>query len=257
MHGRFIWHELMTTDTEQAAAFYAHVFGLEARDSGMPGMNYNLFHLPGSETYVSGMMAITAEDKAAGMPSNWTGYVAVDDCDKTAAEFAAHGGAILKAPDDIPEVGRFAVVADPSGAVICVMTPTPSGAMPDPIPDGTPGTVGWAELMNGEAESAYSFYAARFGWSREMAMDMGPMGTYQCFGVDGQAIGGMMRSPEGTPGSFWGYYFYVPAMDAAIGRAREKGGSLVNGPMEVPGGQWAVQMIDPTGAYFCMLAPVR
>lgn len=124
-HGRFIWYELITPDMAGAKRFYGDLLGWTAQD--MPPM-------PDSEPYallsasgvpVAGMMNLGAPMKAQGMPPNWTGYVCVDDCDAAAAKATALGGAVRNPPMDIPGIGRFAIVADPAGAVFAIMTPVP------------------------------------------------------------------------------------------------------------------------------------
>jgi predicted enzyme related to lactoylglutathione lyase len=88
-------------------------------------------------------------------------------------------------------------------------------------------------------------------------MDMGPMGMYQLFAIGGVPVGGMMTRPPEIPAPFWLYYFNVEAIDAAVKRATDAGGKLVMGPMEVPGGSWIAQCLDPQGVIFAMVAPVR
>jgi len=88
-------------------------------------------------------------------------------------------------------------------------------------------------------------------------MPMGEMGTYQLFSVGGQPVGGMFNRPPEMPVPFWLYYFSVPAIDAAQERVTSAGGRIVNGPMEVPGGAWIVQGMDPQGAMFALVAPGR
>lgn len=88
-------------------------------------------------------------------------------------------------------------------------------------------------------------------------MDMGAMGVYQLFAVDGVPVGGMMTKMPETPAPFWLYYFNVEAIDAAMERVTEAGGKLIMGPMEVPGGSWIAHGLDPQGLIFAMVAPVR
>ncbi|MFP3836157.1 hypothetical protein SCA31_24990, partial [Chryseobacterium sp. SIMBA_028] len=79
-------------------------------------------------------------------------------------DFAANGGSVRRPPEDIPTVGRFAVVADPSGAVLCIMTPLPMENDDGWEPEmGTPGHVGWHELMSGDWQQAFDFYEKIFG----------------------------------------------------------------------------------------------
>ena len=77
-----------------------------------------------------------------------------------------------------------------------------------------------------------------FGWKKDQAVDISPMGTYQLFalGSGGPAIGGMWNKPKEVPATFWLYYFNVDAIDAAAERVKSAGGKITNGPMEVPGG---------------------
>jgi uncharacterized protein len=83
---------------------------------------------------------------------------------------------------------------------------------------------------------------------------MGPMGIYQLFAHGGETIGGMMTKPAQMPVPAWNYYFNVDAASAAAQRAKDKGGEIINGPMEVPGGSWIVQGRDPQGAMFALLS---
>ena len=191
-----------------------------------------------------------------GVGPRWMGYVAVDDVDAYAARVKAAGGSVHRAPDDIPGVGRFAVVADPHGAGFILFRGSSEPQSPPAAP-GTPGHIGWHELHAGDGESAFAFYSGLFGWTKAEAMDMGPMGVYQIFATDGAPVGGMMTKMPETPAPFWLYYFNVDALDAAMARATKGGAKIANGPMEVPGGRWIVQCLDPQGAMFAMLAPKR
>ena len=250
----FVWYELMTTDPAAARAFYTQVVGWQASDSGMPGMDYTL--LSAGPHQVGGLMALPPEAGAAGVPPNWSGYLAVDDVDAKAAAVQQAGGSVLRPAADIPGVGRFAVVADPAGAAFCLFKDNnPGAALPPAV--GTPGTVGWHELMTGALAPAWDFYSALFGWAKADAIDMGPMGIYQLFGAGDAPIGGMMTRPPEMPVAAWLYYINVDAIDAAAARVQAAGGRVVNGPMEVPGGSWVLQATDPQGAMFALVAPKR
>ena len=111
--GDFVWYELCTTDPAAAADFYAQVVGWTVKTVGLPGIDYTLACL--GDRPVAGIMTLPPEQ----MPPRpvWFGYIAVDDVDAKAEEIEAAGGRIHKAPQDIPTIGRFAVVADPQGAV--------------------------------------------------------------------------------------------------------------------------------------------
>jgi uncharacterized protein len=250
----FVWHDLITTDTAAAKAFYAQVFGWSMQ--AFPGANEYTVLTAGS-TGMGGIMPIPAEASARGAPACWQGYIAVPDVDQWAARVQAKGGSIVQAPQDIPNVGRFAVAADLHGAVFILFKPNGEAPADKPTP-GAPGTVGWNELHAGNGLAAFDWYADLFGWSQVRDMDMGPMGIYRLFSTGGaDAAGGMMtRAPE-TPGPFWAYYFNVETLDAAIERVQAGGGKVLNGPMEVPGPMYVANCQDPQGAWFSLVAPQR
>ena len=248
----FCWYELMTTDRKAAAAFYESVVGWRSQEAGSV-MPYTLLSVGGVQ--VAGMIELPEEACKAGARPSWIGYIAVDNVDTYAKRVTEAGGSIHRPPADIPNIGRFAVVADPQGAAFVLFTP-----------DGTPdvraeprsiGTVAWHELLAGDGASAFAFYSNLFGWSKSQAMDMGPMGIYQLFTAGKGDIGGMMTKTPEMPVPFWLYYVVVDAIDAATARVKDKGGKVINGPMEVPGGSWIVQCLDPQGAMFALTAAGR
>ena len=254
-HGKFIWAELLTTDTGAAQKFYTEVIGWNAADSGQPGMDYTILDAAG--TGVAGLMAIPADAAAGGISPNWGAYVCVDDVDASAQAYTDNGGTICREPSDIPGIGRFAVVADPHGAMLSIMTPLPMEPSPPSPPAGTPGHVGWHELYAGDGEEAFGFYQKLFGWEKSQAMDMGAMGVYQLFSEHGTDVGAMMTKPAQIPAAHWQLYFNVPAIDAALERVTATGGKVLMGPAEVPGPAWIIQCTDPQGAHFSLVAPVR
>ena len=123
-HGAFSWNELMTTDVPAAKAFYGELLGWEMRDEQTScDMTYTM--LKAGDQDVGGIMAMPAD--AQGTPPMWGSYVTVDDVDKQASKAEQLGGKILIAPQDIPEVGRFAVISDPQGAMLTLITYTCQG----------------------------------------------------------------------------------------------------------------------------------
>jgi predicted enzyme related to lactoylglutathione lyase len=255
MQGSFFWYDVMTSDTKAAAKFYAQVVGWGTQDGGSPDMNYTLFTL--DNRGVAGLMAISADMAKAGARPAWMGYILVDDVDEMAARIQKEGGKLHRGPFTVPNIIRIAVMSDPQGAVFMVAKPLTPDA-PPPLPPGTPGTIGWHELYAGDWQSAFAFYQKLFGWTKGEAHDMGPMGIYQLVKTGGEfAMVGMMTKPPQVPMPYWGFYFNVTGIDAASSRITAGGGKIVNGPMQVPGGQWIVQAMDPQGAFFALVAPAR
>ena len=251
---RFVWYELMTSDAAAAAGFYSKVVGWTAEDSGMPGMAYTLMKV--GDAQVAGVMGTPPELQAIGAPSTWSGYVAVDDVDATEARVLQLGGKVLRPAGDIPEVGRFAVVADPQGASFMLFKPLRSDPPPMPAP-GAPGTTGWHELHAMDGATIWKFYATLFGWTKGEALDMGPGGIYQMFDIDGVPSGAVMTKDAEEPAPGWRYYFQVDAIDAAIQRLTQGGGVVTMGPHQVPGDIWIVHARDPQGAVFALMSMVK
>lgn len=258
MQGTFIWYELMTGDKAAALAFYARVVGWEVKPVDMPGIDYTLFNVPGFEMGVAGVMAISPEMAGSGAKPGWIGYIAAEDVDAKSAGIVELGGKVLRAPEDIPDIGRFSVAADPHGAVFCLFGPDmPDGPLPPEPQAGSPGTFAWRELYAGDWQEAFVFYSHLFGWEKSTAVDMGPRGVYQCFARDGQDLGGMMTAvPEMGPPA-WNYYIAVESVDAAAARVAEAGGTVLFGPQEVPGGAWIINCRDPEGAAFSLVSRAR
>ena len=252
MANGFFWYDVMSNDVEGTRKFYTGVVGW---GTDKQGPDYNLFTVEGQG--VAGFMMLPPDAKRMGVPPCWMGYIAVDDVDAAARRVESLGGKIHKPPQDIEGIIRFAVVADPGGAGFILAKGLMKKDMPS-FPPGTTGTVGWHELYAADGPAAMAFYEKAFGWTKSDAMDMGPMGVYQMFKTGGEfAMGGIMTKPTAVPVPNWGFYINVPAIDAAVERVTKGGGKVINGPMEVPGGQWIIQGIDPQGAFFNLVAKAR
>ena len=216
------------------------------------GGHYTMWKVPGGLT-IGGVMAQPDDAKAMGAPPSWIGNLCVTDCDAAAARVTARGGSIYKPGFDVPGIGRVAIVADCCGAVFALYQPEGQA----PGHDGMPvaGEVSWSELMTDDMDKALSFYEHVAGWVKSGSSDMGEMGTYQMFGVNAEqsgTVGGMFKRPPMVPVSMWGYYFYVADLDAAIETAKANGGTLMNGPTPIPGGDRVANLMDPQGAAFSL-----
>ena len=149
-------------------------------------------------------------------------------------------------------MGRMQAMRDPQGAAFSIYQP----ASPPPAPEAAPevGEVSWIELMTTDAEAAMTFYSDLLGWLASETMDMGEMGKYHMFNRPHGMIGGMMNKPPEmaqVPPN-WQIYFRVADLDGAVDRIKAHGGQILNGPMEVPGGDRVVNAMDPQGAAFSL-----
>jgi uncharacterized protein len=248
-HGHFVWYELMTTDMDAAKAFYADVVGWGTQDVSTPGVAYTLFTAGGAS--VSGLMDLPEDARASGLRPSWIGYVGVNDVDATAERIKQLGGAVHVPPTDIPNISRFSIAVDPQMATIALLKWL-NGGQEQPTELDAAGRVGWHELLAADWEQAWTFYRQLFGWQKADA-DTGAVGTYQLFSAAGQTIGGMFTKPAMVPVPFWLYYFNIGDVDAAVKRVKAGGGQILEGPIEVPGGRWIVQCVDPQGAIFALV----
>jgi uncharacterized protein len=241
--GRFVWHELLTTDTAGAAAFYPKVLPWRTAPSSMPG--YTIWMA--GQTQIGGLMALPAE--AGATPPHWLVYVGTPNVDTTCSQAQGLGARVVKAPADIPNVGRFAVLSDPQGATFALFTP---GSGPPPGAPPAQGAFSWHELATTDVAGALRFYGQLFGWSKGPGHDMGAMGVYQIFQHGGSGVGGMCNVQGPSTAPSWLSYVNVADSDRAVAAAKAAGGRLLHGPMEVPGGSWIAMMMDPQGGAFAV-----
>ena len=254
LHGSWIWYELMTPDADGSKAFYDRVVGWTIQTTHGNDKGYGFINTAdGGMT--GGVLHLTGEMRQYGARPCWIGYVGVDDVDAGLAAVEAAGGKAVMPARDIEMAGRIAMVTDPNGAPFYIMTPTPppGGGESNAFSPTLLGRCAWNELMGADQQAAIGFYTGLFGWSLPEPMDMGPMGKYQFVAHDGVTTGAIMRKPEQAPVSAWTHYFRVADIDAATAAVRDAGGTLMLGPMQVPGGDWIIQGTDPQGAFFALV----
>ena len=263
-HGDFIWYELMTGDAEASMAFYGPLLGWSFGGSA----EYREIKVASGD-FIGGMLPLDDAMTVGGARPAWLGYVQVDDVDAMAESVKHGGGGVIIPPRDLPEAGRFALVTDPQGAPFYVMKPKPTPSNPDASSHAFSydkpriGHCAWNELATSDPAAALHFYGQRFGWVKDGDMDMGPMGKYEFLRHAGRAPDGsppgqgmlgavMPRMPQ-MPVSAWTHYFRVADIDAAVAHIDANGGQVVNGPQEIPGGDFSLNAIDPQSAYFALV----
>ena len=256
LQGSWIWYELMSPDPEGAKAFYEAVVGW-SMTTGHGDNNTDYGFITAQDgAMTGGVLRLKPEMVEHGARPCWVGYIGVDNVDASVAAIEAAGGKTLMPPFDIEMVGRVAMVSDCCGAPFHVMTPNPPpgrGESTAFAAKPNPGHCGWNELMAGNAADAIAFYTGQFGWTLPEPMDMGPMGKYQFIAHDDTTVGAIMAKPPQVPVAAWSHYFWVPSFGAALAVVIANGGQVINGPMEVPGGLWTLQGIDPQGAMFSLV----
>ncbi|MER0238290.1 VOC family protein [Fulvimarina sp. MAC8] len=253
-HGMPIWYELMTSDQDAAQAFYERAAGwtISKPENGPPGVDYRMFSAGDSD--VGGIMKMP---DGAPMPPLWSAYIGVDDVDEATEKAQSLGASVHMPPMDIPNVGRFAFLADPQGAVFYVMRGFSDEDSRSFEPE-TPGHCSWNELVTSDQTAALDFYGKLFGWEKLGAMPMGDMGDYTFIGVGGTRIGAMMNARDAGAKPLWNFAFTVEDIDKAKEAVEAGGGTITHGPVELPEDSgWLIQMNDPQGAKLMFTGPRR
>jgi uncharacterized protein len=256
-HGRFVWYGLMATDMAGAKAFYSKLLDWSTQDASGPDTDFALFSTandpPGGQTAIAGLMRLSDEAKRMGALPMWIGYVGVDDVDASARQVQKLGGLVHVPPTDVPDISRFAIVADPQMATLALFN-WHNPEQHEAPEFGKTWRVGWHELLAADWEKAFAFYNAVFGWQKADA-DFDGMATYQEFSIAGETIGGMFTKPPMVPAPFWLYYFNVGDIDAAAEAVKAGGGEIVEGPVPLRSGRWTLRCVDPQGTMFALQGP--
>jgi len=246
-HGTPSWTDLQTSDQAGAKSFYGALFGWDYDDQpvGHDEAGNEAFYSMATKN--GKHVAALAPLPMPGVPPHWNVYVTVADVDASAAQVPAAGGTVMMPPFDVMDAGRMSLIADPTGAMLCMWQPTNHiGASLV----NEHGTLAWEELMTSDVPAATGFYAKVFGWEPSSA-DIPGM-EYTELKLDGRGIGGAMNLPmEGMPPA-WGVYFAVDDCDKAAEIAKANGGTVMQEPTDIPPGRMAL-IADPAGAMFSVI----
>jgi predicted enzyme related to lactoylglutathione lyase len=257
--GGFIWYELMTSDATAAGSFYSAVVkGWSFGDRVPTEVEYRMIQRSDGGN-AGGVLTLNDEMKAGGARPVWLGYLHVKDVDGTVNAIKSEGGQAMMEPWDQPGVGRLAMVTDPQGAPFYLMNPIPPEHDPKAVSDvfsvDQAEHVRWNELSTSDPQGAVNFYTRHFGWTQQGEMDMGEFGKYRFVQKNGVGIGAIMPRMPDMPASLWTFYIGVEDIDSAARAITDNGGSILNGPMEIPGGEFALNGMDPQGASFGLVGP--
>jgi len=247
--GAFCWIELATTDQSAAKKFYSELFGWTIDEFPMgPNQFYTTFKIDGRD--VAAAYTLRAEEQARGIPAHWNLYVAVENADTAASRAAELGAKVVAAPFDVFDVGRMAVVQDPTGAVFSMWQAKRHAGFGI---KGVPGTFCVADLSTSDQDAASRFYEQLFGW-RVGKEDEDPAHNYYHLFNHNEFIGGILppafRNPAVPP--HWQIYFLVSDCDATAVTAKNVGAQLYMPSMTIEDlGRMAI-MADPQGAVFAI-----
>ncbi len=250
--GSFCWVELATNDQTAAKKFYSSLFGWHPEDMPMgPGDFYTMFKLNGRDAAAG----FTLRKEQQGMPPYWGLYVAVESADTAATRAAEAGGKVLKPAFDVFDVGRMAVLQDPTGAHLCAWQ---AKHQANGISD-VDGTFCWADLNTPDPARAGKFYNHVFGWQMiEDTKDKPPSGYIHIKNGE-DFIGGFPPVRPNNPRmpAHWLAYFLTSNCDATAAKARQMGARFHLEPKTMEGvGRFAI-LADPQGAVFAIFQPPR
>jgi hypothetical protein len=250
--GAFCWIELSTTDQNAAKSFYSSLFGWTAKDFPMgPNDFYTMFQLEGRETGAAYTMR--PKEQLQGVPPHWMIYISVDSAAAAAARTAQLGGKVLAPPCDVYDVGRMAVVQDPTGTVFALWQPKThigTGIA------GAHGSLCWADLITPDPARAKEFYSGLFGWKVYPFKNDDPFG-YQHIANGETPIGGMPPAEHLDPNvrPHWMAYFYVSSCDETAAKTKELGGKTLLAPVAIEKVGRMATLADPQGAVFAVIGP--
>ncbi|PXW76428.1 hypothetical protein C7451_105202 [Blastomonas natatoria] len=251
--GDFVWYELMTRDVDGAMAFYGALLNWTYEDSDQPDRDY--YTIEAEHEPIGGMLGMSADMLAGGWQPCWLGYVAVDRIDAAIRAITTAGGALHMGPMEVEGTGLIAMVADPQDVPFYIVEDRSGRTSQAYVANGgKPGHCAWNELATTDQAGAIAFYTSQFGWVKDGAMDMGPMGSYE-FLRHGEQIGAVMTKPADMPRPGWAHYFHVEDIDAAARTIPIRQGEILFGPSEIPGGDFIITGRDPQGAIFSLVGP--
>lgn len=254
--GDFCWIELATGDLTSGLKFYQNLFNWKTTLHPMPEWgDYAMLRLAtqAEEHGFGGGYQITPEMATQGIPPNWAAYVLVPSVDATTEQAKKLGASVIKAPFDVMDFGRMAVLKDPTDAVFLIWENKKSDKMLDAeLPEATEhGNPSWFELLSGDCKKAVDFYCKLFGWTAEVYPYA--EGEYTQLFNKGHAIAGAMQIPpqmsKECP-AHWGIYFAVKDFTPSFEKAKALGATSCYEPKSVPGVGQFCTLIDPQGVHF-------
>jgi uncharacterized protein len=253
--GAFCWVELATTDHSAAKNFYSSLFAWSANDIPMgPGGVYTIFELQGRAAAAG--YELNPQQRAQGVPPHWIVYIAVENADAAASRATHLGGSVVIQPFDITDVGRMAVLTDPTGAYFCIWQPKRNQGIGIA---GVNGTLCWADLNTPDPDRAKKFYSELFGWKITEDTDDDPPSGYLHIQNGGDFIGGIppVRPNNPRQPAHWLAYFEATNCDSTAAQAKKLGAKFYLEPMTMENvGRFAI-LADPQGAVFAIFQSAR
>ncbi|HLU68859.1 MAG TPA: VOC family protein [Kofleriaceae bacterium] len=257
LHGKFVWFELVSKDPEKSKAFWTQLIGWTAEPQEMEGQTFDLVKADGKEVAI-----IMATDNKK-TKSHWVPFVSVPDVDAAVTAIEQNKGKVVKPAADVPDIGRFAIVADPNGAAFAVFKGA-KGDQPDAQPKA--GEFVWVEnlVKNKKAhQAAVAFYPTVIGYTTN-TMEMGTgkkKDTYDMLNYGEVPRAGIDEPKPRSLAGQWLPWVAVDDVDATVAKVKELSkqklrGKVVTKPHDIPMVGRAAVVTDPTGAALGLLQPL-
>jgi uncharacterized protein len=245
--GEPCWIDLLVPDADAAAKFYGDLFGWTAGEASDDFGGYRMFFR--GDQPIAGLMP---NDAASGSPNAWNVYLASDDAAATVQRAGAAGAQVVVEPMPIADLGRMAMLVDPTGAAIGVWQ---AGSFPGFLTRTEDASPVWFETLTNDYERSVAFYTDAFGWTTSTMSDT-PEFRYTTLGEDRDARAGILDAAGllGDQPSRWQFYVQVPDTDATVEKALAAGGTQVQPTEDTPYGRIA-PLLDPAGVPFHVMGP--
>lgn len=245
-NGRFVWHDLMTTNVEQSLRFYGDLFP-EWNIETIPMGEHTYYKIFVGDLSFGGFVGMEAT--ARGPRTHWIGYVGVSDCDETMMRCQQHGGRVAVPAFNVPGIGKFAVIQDPQGAIVKpfqMQTPIELSKSP------SVGHLCWNELHTNDEDGSRRFYQSVFGWSAVENRIPGS-GSHTIFRAGERKVAGCVPLPDGFDASpAWLTYIYADDVECRVDKAESLGAQTYVPPRPFYGsGRFSV-LADSNGAAFAI-----
>lgn len=267
VEGGPVWIDLGTHDIDGAVEFYTALFGWDFHPGSEEFGGYRMIHKDGLPIggAMTTLMGPDGPSEQPQGPTAWSVYLRTADIESTVTAASEHGAQVIVPAMDIADLGKMAMVIDPSGAAVGLWQSDSFDGIANCARVGTPV---WFESMTTDFDTAQAFYRDVFAWdvhsesgqegSGQDGADQqeeGPQVRYVTHGTGETTAAGLCDAksflPEGTP-SYWRIYFGSADLQASVAKVEELGGSVLDGPVDTPYGP-LVTVADPQGASFQIL----
>ncbi|MEV7589446.1 VOC family protein [Streptomyces sp. NPDC089922] len=245
------WIDLMVPDQQAALDFYCDLFGWQGEVGPAEQGGYSVCTLKGRP--VAGIMKAMNPDGTVPdplPPTAWTTYLSTDSLDSAVKSVTDAGGSVIVGASDVMDLGRMAVISDPTGAVVGLWQP---GTFDGAGIVNEHGALIWSELTTPDLPAAAAFYSAVLPVTTARS-EMPGAEEYIEFKVGDRAVGGMMdmsKMPPGVP-PHWQAYFQVDDVDEIQAAVVRAGGTVLAPAFDMAAGRMAV-LADPQGGAFSVI----